>query len=223
MRSMSIVLAMVVVGGFALAQTGCEGENTKTDPSGAQGQPTSQKEKPVTKNPVVIMETSEGTITIELYADKAPATVKNFLRYVDEKFYDQTIFHRVIDGFMIQGGGFTADMQQKEPHAPVKNEATNGLKNLQGAIAMARTGVVDSATAQFFINVADNAALNHRNKTQSGFGYCVFGKVTDGMGIVDAIKAVPTGTVMVAIGGQRHPFQNVPVKPVLIESVRRAE
>jgi len=164
-------------------------------------------------NPVVVMKTSEGVVRIELWPGKAPATVKNFLQYVDEGFYNGTIFHRVMDGFMIQGGGFTPDMAQKPTHASVKNEASSDVKNDIGTIAMARTNVVDSATAQFFINVADNSFLNHRDNSPSGFGYAVFGKVVGGMDVVDKIKAVAT-----ANSGQ---FQNVPVKPVIIESITR--
>ncbi|MHC1741649.1 MAG: peptidylprolyl isomerase [Syntrophobacteraceae bacterium] len=166
-------------------------------------------------NPLVILQTSEGTIKVELWADKAPMSVKNFLRYADEGFYDGTIFHRVINGFMIQGGGFTVDMKQKEAHEPIKNEAAADVKNERGTLAMARTNVVDSATAQFFINVNNNENLNHRDETPRGFGYAVFGKVIEGMDVVDRIKAVPTTTV--------GPFQNVPTKPVLIEKVQRAQ
>jgi cyclophilin family peptidyl-prolyl cis-trans isomerase len=166
------------------------------------------------KNPVVVMQTSEGVIRIELWEDKAPITVKNFLRYVDEGFYDKTIFHRVIDGFMIQGGGMTADMQSKAPHEPIKNEAQTELKNARGTIAMARTGVVDSATCQFFINVNDNGPLNHRDESPAGFGYAVFGQVVEGMDVVDRIKKVQTANAGM--------HQNVPVKPVVIESVKRA-
>ena len=161
---------------------------------------------------IVEMKTSEGKIQIELWADKAPITVKNFVSYVEEGFYDGTIFHRVIDNFMIQGGGFTVEMNQKKPHEPIKNEAGNGLKNDRGTIAMARTNVVDSATSQFFINVKDNDPLNHRDDTQPGFGYAVFGKVIEGMDVVDQIKKVATKNV----GGH----QNVPVKPVVIESAK---
>ena len=164
------------------------------------------------KAPRVLMKTSLGEITIELYPDKAPITVKNFLDYVDAKSYDGTIFHRVIPGFMNQGGGFTADMQQKPTRAPIKNEAGNGLKNTVGTVAMARTGVVDSATAQFFINTADNAFLDHRDDTAAGFGYAVFGKVVNGVDVVKKIAAVPTANK----GG----MQNVPVTAVVIESVR---
>ena len=158
---------------------------------------------------IVAMNTSKGEIRIELYPDKAPDTVKNFLQYVDDKFYDGTIFHRVINGFMIQGGGFTADMNQKSTRAPVKNEAANGLKNKRGTIAMARTPNPHSATAQFFINVVDNDFLDFTSPDPRGFGYCVFGKVISGMEAVDAIKAVRTAA------------QDVPVETVTIVDVRR--
>ncbi len=159
-------------------------------------------------NPVVVLQTSKGVIKVELDAAKAPKTVESFLAYTGEGFYDGTIFHRVIPGFMVQGGGFTPDMRQKATHAPIKNEAGNGLKNLRGTLAMARTGVVDSATAQFFINVADNDFLNHRDDSPRGFGYAVFGKVIEGMDVVDKIVAVPTGSV----GGHG----DVPTEPVTI-------
>ena len=167
------------------------------------------------ENPVVLMETSLGNITIELDQAKAPITVKNFLSYVDEKFYDGTLFHRVISNFMIQGGGFTAEMQQKRTKPPIKNEAGNGLKNMRGTIVMARTNVVDSATAQFFINVVDNDFLDHQNTTPQGFGYAVFGKVIEGMDVVDKIKAVKTGSKM--------GFSDVPAETVVIKSVRKVQ
>src|SRR5437870_2859655 len=166
-----------------------------------------------TKKPVVVMETSHGTIKIELDAEKAPITVKNFLSYVDDKFYDGTIFHRVIEDFMIQGGGFQAGMKEKKTRDAIKNEAANGLSNARGTIAMARTNDPDSATAQFFINVRDNTRLDRIN-TADGVGYCVFGKVLDGMDAVDRIKVVPTGN--------SGPHQNVPTQDVIIKSVRRA-
>ena len=173
------------------------------------------KEQKKTMN--ITIETSLGTITAELYQEKAPLTVSNILAYVDEKFYDNTIFHRVINGFMIQGGGFTKDMQQKTTKAPVKNEADNGLSNTRGTLAMARTMIVDSATCQFFINLVDENArnLDFKSKTDMGWGYCVFGKVTDGMDVVDKIAKVE------ASGSGRH--QNVPVEPVIIKSIRRKE
>ena len=164
--------------------------------------------------PVVILETSEGTIRIELWPDKAPKTVANFLQYVDDGFYDGTIFHRVMDGFMIQGGGLTADMKEKPTRPPIKNEASADVPNTTGTIAMARTNAVDSATAQFFINVANNAFLGHRDNTPEGYGYAVFGSVTEGMDVVDRIRSVPTG--------RRGYYDDVPVTPVIIKSIRRA-
>ena len=162
----------------------------------------------------VVIETSKGTMEAELWEDKAPKTVANFLRYVDEKFYDGTVFHRVIPGFMIQGGGFTPDMEQKKTHEPVVNEARNRLPNERGTLAMARTNVVDSATSQFFVNHADNAFLDFKAPTAQGFGYCVFGKLTSGFDVLDAIAKVPTTTVSW--------YENVPATPVVILSVRRA-
>lgn len=165
-------------------------------------------------SPVVVMKTSLGEIKIELDEKKAPITVKNFLSYVDDEFYDGTIFHRVIDGFMTQGGGFTTAMSQKSTKPSIKNEAGNGLKNLRGTITMARTSAIDSATSQFFINVADNDFLNHRDETSDGFGYAVFGRVIAGMDVVDRIKKVPTTT--------QNGMRDVPSEPVVIESIRRA-
>jgi cyclophilin family peptidyl-prolyl cis-trans isomerase len=165
-----------------------------------------------TANPVVEMVTSAGTVRMELFADKAPKTVENFLQYTKERFYDGTVFHRVIPGFMVQGGGFTADMEQKKTREAIANEAQNGLKNETGTIAMARTSNPHSATAQFFINVANNEFLNFTGPTQQGFGYCVFGRVTQGMDIVAKIVAVPTGN--------RSGHQNVPLKPIVIQSLR---
>jgi peptidyl-prolyl cis-trans isomerase A (cyclophilin A) len=165
---------------------------------------------PASPRPVVVLETSLGDITIELAPDKAPETVKNFLQYIDDGFYDGTLFHRVIPNFMIQGGGFTAGMQQKPTRTPITNEADNGLRNARGAIAMARTHVRDSATSQFFINLKDNQALDHGVRD---YGYAVFGTVTTGMNVVDAIAAVPTGIV------QSH--QNVPLKPVMLKKAYR--
>ncbi|MFZ0052979.1 MAG: peptidylprolyl isomerase, partial [Desulfobaccales bacterium] len=154
------------------------------------------------------LETSLGEITLELYPDKAPATVANFLQYVREGFYDGTIFHRVINGFMIQGGGLDANLNQKPTRAPIQNEADNGLTNQPYTVAMARTSDPHSATSQFFINVADNKSLNHTAKTPQGWGYAVFGRVVQGREVVDQIKAVPTGN--------RDGHQNVPLTPVVI-------
>ena len=154
-----------------------------------------------------------GVIKAELWADTAPITVKNFLVYTDEKHFDGLIFHRVMQGFMIQGGGFDSTMKEKTTHAPIKNEASADKKNDRGTLAMARTGVIDSATSQFYINLVDNGALNHRDKTLRGFGYCAFGKVIEGIDVVDKIGAVPVGN---AAG-----HANVPTTPVLIKSIRR--
>jgi len=159
-------------------------------------------------HPLVKLETSLGDITLELYPDKAPATVANFLQYVKDGFYDGTIFHRVKNGFMIQGGGFDADMRQKQTRPPIVNEADNGLANDAYTVAMARTQDPHSASAQFFINVADNRFLNHTAKTPQGWGYAVFGKVVRGKDVVDKIKAVPTTS--------RGMHQDVPVEPVTI-------
>ena len=161
------------------------------------------------KAPHVLLDTSFGQIEVELDPVKAPISTKNFLEYVDSGFYTNTIFHRVIPGFMVQGGGFTADMQQKSTQAPIKNEADNGLRNLRGTISMARTADKDSATSQFFLNVADNAFLDHG---QRDFGYAVFGKVVKGMDVVDKISQAPTGNV--------GPYQNVPSKPIVILSAK---
>ena len=162
-------------------------------------------------NTVIEMKTTFGVITLELDGEKAPKTVENFIRYASEGFYDGTIFHRVIDNFMIQGGGFDADMQQKETAEPVENEADNGLTNDRGTIAMARTMDPHSATAQFFLNVKDNDFLNHSGKNMQGWGYTVFGKVTDGDAVLDKIRSVETGN--------KSGHQDVPKESVVIESV----
>ena len=164
-------------------------------------------------NPVVVIETSLGSITAELDRANAPLSVENFLEYVESGHYRDTVFHRVIKGFMIQGGGFTADMQRKPTRTPVKNEARNGLANDRGTLAMARTNAVDSATSQFFINAVDNAALNNRGITPAEYGYAVFGHVTDenSLGVVDQIEAVATG--------RRGPYNDVPETPVEILSI----
>jgi peptidyl-prolyl cis-trans isomerase B (cyclophilin B) len=165
--------------------------------------------------PLVTLATSKGEIQIELDAEKAPRTVENFLAYVDDGFYDGTIFHRVMPGFMVQGGGFTPEMQQKRTREAIENEADNGLRNRRGTVAMARTQVVDSATAQFFINLVDNDFLDHRGKDPGSYGYAVFGRVVSGMDVVDAIAEVQTAS--------RGPHQNVPVEPVVIQKATRAE
>lgn len=163
----------------------------------------------------VVISTSKGDVRAELFDAQSPETVQNFLSYVDDEFYDGTIFHRVIRGFMIQGGGLTPDMRQKKTRAPITNEAANGLKNETGTLAMARTIDLHSATAQFFINVADNEFLDHKDESIRGFGYCVFGRVVDGMGVVNDIETVQTG--------RKNGHADVPTEPVVIHSIRRVE
>lgn len=160
---------------------------------------------------MVVLTTNMGDITINLFADKAPKTVENFLNYARSGFYDGTIFHRVIDGFMVQGGGFKAGMEQKEVQAPIENEANNGVSNTTGTLAMARTPDPHSATAQFFINVNNNTFLDHTSETSQGWGYCVFGEVTQGMDIVEKMKGVATGS------SGFH--QDVPLEDIVIEKV----
>lgn len=166
-------------------------------------------------NPKVEIITSSGRMTVELNAEKAPGTVDNFLAYVDSGFYTGLIFHRVIPGFMIQGGGFDADMGRRDTRPSIQNEAGNGLKNMRGTLAMARTPDPHSASSQFFINLVDNDFLNYQSPNPRGFGYCVFGEVVEGMDVVDAIAAVRTG--------RQGPHQNVPVEPVVIESISRVD
>jgi len=204
------------------ASTSKSGSTSKsTEPSGSGSKESDTKaEEPVQKSgsgrPIVVIETSMGTITAELWPDKSPGTVLNFLKYLEDKYYDGLIFHRVIDGFMIQGGGFTPDMKQKPGRSPIKNEAKSDVKNNRGTLAMARTGVIDSATSQFYISLVDNNFLNHVNESQQGFGYCVFGKVTKGMDIVDKMGKVQTGA--------RGQFpKDVPVEDVVIKSIRESK
>ena len=159
---------------------------------------------------MIRFETSHGAFTVELFPKEAPITVENFLRYVDDGHFDGTIFHRIVPGFVIQGGGFTEDMTQKKTQPPVKNEADNGLKNKRGTLSMARTNDVNSATSQFFVNLKDNEFLDHK---KGNFGYAVFARVTEGMDVVDKIAAVETG--------RRRGFDDVPVQPVIMKSVRR--
>ena len=173
--------------------------------------PQSASAPPSADTPRVLMQTSMGEIVIELYPQKAPKTVANFLQYVDEGFYNGTIFHRVIDGFMIQGGGFTPELEKKQTRAPIMNEADNGLRNTIGTIAMARTGDPHSATAQFYINVANNSSLDFREKTPRAWGYAVFGRVIKGMEVVKAIKGVPTGS--------RGMYGDVPTTNIIIQKV----
>jgi len=164
-------------------------------------------------NATVIIETSKGTIEAELWGDKAPVTVANFLKYAEETFYDNTIFHRVISNFMVQGGGMTADMKEKSTHAAIVNEASSELKNLKGTLAMARTMDVNSATSQFFINLVDNSFLDHKGKTPQNYGYAAFGKVTKGMDVVEAMGKVATKSVGY--------HQDVPAEPLIIKSIRK--
>lgn len=168
----------------------------------------------MTPSPTVLIKTNKGIIKVELYPDKAPVTVANFLEYVKNNHYTNTIFHRVIPGFMIQGGGFTEDFTQKPTRAPIKIESNNGLKNSRGTLAMARTSDPNSATAQFFINLTDNSFLDYKSSTSSGYGYTVFGKVIDGMNIVDEIAKVKTGSF---VG-----HQDVPKETIKIESIVEA-
>jgi cyclophilin family peptidyl-prolyl cis-trans isomerase len=204
----TLLFSIAVTLAAATAHAGTPGEAKPTDAKAADA-----KSKAAAKNPVVVIKTSLGTIKAELYADKAPVSVENFLKYADDKYYDGTIFHRVIKGFMIQGGGFDAKLSKKDTREPIKNEAANGLKNEIGTLAMARTNVPDSATSQFFINTVNNVALDFRDPSARGIGYAVFGKVVDGMDVVNKISAVQTGA--------QNGMGDVPVKPVVIESVRR--
>lgn len=177
----------------------------------APAEPAQAAEPAPTTNPQIVIETSMGRIVAELYADKAPKTVENFLAYVKSDFFAGTVFHRVIPGFMVQGGGFTADLKKKPTQPPVENEADNGLRNERGTLAMARTNNPHSATAQFFVNLVDNGFLDHRGKNARGWGYAVFGRVVDGMNVVDAIASVKTGN--------RNRMQNVPLEPVTLNKV----
>jgi cyclophilin family peptidyl-prolyl cis-trans isomerase len=194
----SVVLVGVLVLAIGAIQVGCT--------MAEDGKPQNPND------PIVLMSTSLGDVKIELFKDKAPATVANFLSYVNDKFYDGTTFHRVIPRFMIQGGGFTPDMKQKSTKPPIKNEAGNGLKNQFGTLAMARTSDVNSATAQFFINTKDNDFLDHKDDSIQGYGYCVFGKVIEGSKVVQKIEAVETDTKGI--------YDDVPVEPVIIKSIR---
>jgi peptidyl-prolyl cis-trans isomerase A (cyclophilin A) len=182
-------------------------------PGGTQ---TAAPAAPAPGNPVVLVSTTHGEFTVELFKEQAPVSVQNFLSYVADGFYDGTTFHRVIPGFMIQGGGYTTDMVEKPTRPPILNEATNGLSNTRGTVAMARTQALRSATAQFFVNIADNRAeLDHRGYSPRDFGYAVFGRVIAGMDVCDAIAAMKRQTV--------GSFSDVPIEPVIIKSVRILE
>jgi len=167
--------------------------------------------QPAPGNPVVVIDTSMGAITVELYKDQAPASVENFLQYVHENFYPGTVWHRVVPGYVIQGGGYTAELAEKSTHRPIQNEATNGLRNRRGTLAMARTQALRSATSQFYINLVDNPGLDHRGFSPDAFGYAVFGRVLEGMDVADKIAAVRTTS--------KDGMDNVPVTPVVIRSV----
>ena len=194
---------VIVLGALVLGIAGCGAtesgvQNVSTEPPAGQA-----------ANPKILLDTSKGTITLELFNPNAPGSVENFLSYVKAGFYDGTVFHRVIPGFMVQGGGMKGDMTEKPTRAPIRNEANNGLKNLRGTLAMARMGDPHSASSQFFINVSDNASLDHHAESDQGWGYAVFGKVTSGMEVVEAIVSVPRGDY--------GPHQDVPTEPVLIK------
>ncbi|MGB3974990.1 MAG: peptidylprolyl isomerase [bacterium] len=170
---------------------------------------------------VIVMETSLGTIEIALFQDKSPLTVSNFLQYVDDGFYDGTIFHRVVKDFIVQGGGFTPDFSLKKTKEAIKNEAKNGLKNKRGRIAMARTGIIDSATSQFFINLKDNSMLDHKDESANGYGYAVFGQVIKGMEVVDQIGSMETGERFMDPENKRGLYHDVPLNTITIKSITR--
>lgn len=216
---MTVVYVAALCAAALLVAAGCSAEkDANRAPSGDRDRTAAKPPEAAKGNPVVIIETSKGTIKAELWADKAPITVANFLRYTDEHHYDGLIFHRIVDGFMIQGGGMTPDGNPRRGHEPIRNEARPELRNQRGTLAMARTNVVDSATSQFFINLVDNGpkGLDQRSRTPDGFGYCVFGKVIEGMDVVDKIAQVPT---KFGPGGEK----SVPLETVEIVRVRRAE
>ena len=203
-----------------LIAIGCDGGGespTATETAAEQAKKEAMEKKkpePLTGKHVVIMETTKGTVKMELDADKAPKTVENFLGYADRRFYDATIFHRVVKRFMVQGGGLTFDLKRKMNRGPIENESDNGLKNLKGAVSMARGKDPQSATTQFFINLKDNSSLDRSHTKGDGTGYCVFGKVIEGMEVIEAIGKVKTG--------ERRSRKNVPIVPVFIKSIRRA-
>jgi cyclophilin family peptidyl-prolyl cis-trans isomerase len=219
MKRLMLLGMAIVVAGCAQQPTGKGPETAPRTEKGPVGRAYQPPEPVNPKDPVILIDTSMGPIKVELFDDKAPITVKNFLSYVDDKFYDGTIFHRVMGrensgrDFMIQGGGFEPSMKQKKPNAPIKNEADNGLSNRRGTLAMARTNDPDSATSQFFISVADNR--KSLDRSPGNFGYAVFGQVLEGMDVVDRIKAVRTGP--------RGGHGDVPLEDVMIKSVRRVE
>jgi len=205
MTRLSLFSNTLFLGALMLGISGCNAsepgtQTVSTTPAASQP-----------ANPRVLIETSKGNITVEVFPGNAPQSAGNFINYVKTGFYDGLVFHRVIPNFMIQTGGMTPDMAEKPKNAPIQNEADNGLKNLRGTLAMARTSEPHSASSQFFINVADSAFLNHRGKTAQGWGYAVFGQVVDGMGVVDAIVAAPRGN--------RGPHGDVPIEPIVMQRV----
>ncbi len=208
LRILTLGLALGLAASFAIAPCAFAADDAKP-----KAKTTSKGDKKVEKTPHVIIETSEGKIEVELNQEKAPISVENFLKYVDEGFYNGTIFHRVIKNFMIQGGGFDEKMSQKKTHDQIKNEASNGLKNDKYTLAMARTNVVDSATAQFFVNTKTNDFLNYRDSSPAGYGYAVFGKVVSGQDVVDKIEGMSTTT--------KDGMGDVPTKTVTIKSAKR--
>ena len=213
-----VALGIVLIYGFSILQSKApddDGERQKEANKIVETPPKEQTQTEIRKNPLVVLETSMGTIRLELNYEKAPRTVENFLHYVDSGYYTGTVFHRVIPDFMIQGGGMNENLEELQTSPPIRNEANNGLSNKRGTIAMARTAFVHSATSQFFINVADNPYLDYRDNTAAGYGYCVFGRVISGMDTVDKIVNVPTHTV--------EPHSDVPVESIVIEDARRVE
>jgi cyclophilin family peptidyl-prolyl cis-trans isomerase len=208
MTGLACLWWVVAQTGWTVSAQGRAAQGTKPAPAPPVAAPALE---PAPGNPVAIISTSLGDITVELFREQAPVSVENFTRYVKDDFYAGTIFHRVKPGFMIQGGGFTSTLEQKPTRPPIQNEATNGLKNVRGTLAMARTQQLRSATSQFYINVVDNRALDHTGFSPADFGYAVFGRVLDGLSVVDRIAAVPTRTA----GG----MDDVPVEPVVIKSI----
>ena len=214
MRSLAVATsALVLTLALALGGCGSSGLAAQQDAAALPQSDAAAQDDAAPAKPIVEMVTTMGTIEVQLFPDESPVGTANFLAYVDAQFYDATIIHRVIPGFVIQGGGLTADMTQKPTQAPITNEAGNGLLNKRGTLSYARTSVVDSATSQFFVNLVDNSFLDHVDDTPSGFGYAVFGEVITGMDVVDAIAAVATHTV-----GQ---YDDVPVTAVVVTSARR--
>lgn len=206
-----VAVAAALLGWFYLSLGRPTATGGGTVPGSEQAPATAQPAPPAAGNPIAVISTTLGEITVELFKDKAPVSVENFLQYARDGFFSGTIFHRVVPGYVIQGGGFTAKMEEKPTRPPILNEATNGLSNARGTVAMARTRALRSATSQFFINLADNRKLDHRSYSPEEFGYAVFGRVLSGMEVVDKIAALPTQDI--------GAFQDMPVAPVVIQAV----